>query len=135
MRRVANDTKAQALGRSPLFEGLTRRELTSLARVTEDLELPAGKVLCREGRWGQEFFVLVDGEVEVSRDGQTVRTLGPGDYIGEIALVEKVRRTATVTARTPVRVFVLTSQAFFGLLDANPVVERKVLRTLARRVL
>lgn len=135
MRLFSQDTKVAALARAPLFEGLSKKELTALARSTDDLEVDAGKVLCREGELGHEFFVIVEGEAEVRKDGRQVGTLGPGDFFGEIALVEKSSRTATVTATTPLRFFVLASQSFWSLLDHNPQVERKVLRALARRVL
>jgi CRP-like cAMP-binding protein len=135
MRRISQDTKVEALARAPLFQGLTRKELQLLAKTAEDVEVDAGRVLCREGQFGQEFFVIVEGEVEVTRGGGKVNTLGPGDFFGEIALIEKRRRTATVAATTSLRFFVLTSAGFWGLLDHNPGVERKVLRALARRVL
>ncbi|MCC6223150.1 MAG: cyclic nucleotide-binding domain-containing protein [Thermoleophilia bacterium] len=135
MRLFSQDTKVAALARAPLFDGLSKKELTALARSTDDLEVDAGKVLCREGELGHEFFVIVEGEAEVRKDGRQVGTLGPGDFFGEIALVEKSSRTATVTATTPLRFFVLASQSFWSLLDHNPQVERKVLRALARRVL
>jgi CRP/FNR family transcriptional regulator, cyclic AMP receptor protein len=129
------DTKVEALKRAPLFEGLSKKELAQLARVSEDLEVPAGKVLCKEGDIGHEFFVIIDGEVEVTRKGQPVATRGSEDFVGEIALLEQTPRTATVTAKTPLRLFVLTSSSFKTLIDDNPSVERKVLRTLARRVI
>ena len=135
MRLFSQDTKVAALARSPLFEGLSKKELAELAKSTDDLEVPAGKVLCREGDLGREFFVIVDGEAEVRKGGRKVDTMGPGDFFGEIALVEKSRRTATVTATAPLRFFVLTSQSFWSLLDHSPEVERKVLRALAKRVL
>ena len=124
----------QALSRAPLFEGLSKKELAQLARTTEDLEVGAGKVLCKEGRFGSEFFVIVEGEAEVTKEGVHLATLGPGDFFGEVALIERSPRIATVTAKTPLRFFVLSSQGFWGLLDHTPQVERKVLRTLARRV-
>jgi CRP/FNR family cyclic AMP-dependent transcriptional regulator len=135
MRLFSQDTKVAALKRAPLFEGLSRKELTQLARVSEDLEIPAGKALCTEGEIGHEFFVIVDGEVEVTRSGKRVATRGGGEFVGEIALLEQTPRTATVTAKTPLRVFVLTNQDFRTLINENPTVERKVLRALARRVI
>ena len=114
----------EALRRAPLFEGLSRAELTQLSRVTEDLEVPAGKVLCREGEIGHEF----------ARKGKRVSAPGSGDFFGEIALIEEVPRQATVTAKTTLRFFVLTRQAFSKLLESSPRVERKVLRALGRRV-
>jgi CRP/FNR family transcriptional regulator, cyclic AMP receptor protein len=134
MRLFSQDTKVQALKGVPLFEGLSRRELVQLERVCEDLEVEQGTVLCKEGEVGREFFVLVDGKVQVIRKGRRVATMGGGDFVGEIALVTELPRTATVTAETPVRLFVLTSREFHAVLDRNPNVERKVLRALARRL-
>jgi CRP-like cAMP-binding protein len=134
MRLFSQDTKVQALKGVPLFEDLSRKELVQLERVCEDLEVEQGRVLCKEGEVGHEFFVLVNGKVQVSRKGRRVATMGGGDFVGEIALVTKLPRTATVTAETPVRLFVLTSREFHAVLDRNPKVERKVLRALARRL-
>jgi CRP-like cAMP-binding protein len=134
VRLFTQDTKVEALKRAPLFAGLSRKELVQLARVSEDLEVPPGKVLCKEGQTGREFFVIVDGEVEVTRSGQHVATRTSGEFFGEIALLEETPRTATVTAKTPLRFFVLTRKDFRHLVNENPNVERKVLRALARRV-
>ena len=134
MRLFNQDTKVQALKRAPLFEGLSRKELGELARVTEDLEVPAGKVLCKEGDTGREFFVIVDGETQVTTNGKDLGARGSGEFIGEIALLEDTSRTATVTAKTTLRVFVLTREDFRKLVRENPSVERKVMQALARRV-
>jgi CRP/FNR family cyclic AMP-dependent transcriptional regulator len=134
MQLFSHDDKATALGRAPLFQNLARAELVALAKLTEDLEVGDGKVLAREGEIGQEFFVIVDGEVVVTKDGKEVRRLGPGDFFGEIALIwESPRRTATVAAAGPVRFFVLTRQAFRGLIDHHPDIEGKVLEALEER--
>jgi CRP/FNR family transcriptional regulator, cyclic AMP receptor protein len=134
MKLFSQDTKVQALDGVPLFDGLSKKELTQLARLSEDLEVEPGKVLCKEGEIGKEFFVIVDGKVKVNRKGRRVATRGSGEFVGEIALLEDLPRTATVTAETPVRLFVLTRKDFRHLLDTNPSVERKVLRALARRL-
>jgi CRP/FNR family cyclic AMP-dependent transcriptional regulator len=134
MRPFSQDTKVQALKGAPLFEGLSRKELVQLARVCEDLEVKPGKVLCKEGQIGHEFFVIIDGKVQVTRQGRRVRTMSNGEFMGEVALVTDMPRTATVTAETPVRLFVLTDRDFRGVLNKNPNVERKVLRALARRL-
>jgi CRP/FNR family cyclic AMP-dependent transcriptional regulator len=130
----SHDTKANALGRCPFFAGLSRSELVDIAKVTEDMEVDAGKVLTREGESGREFFVIVDGEVSVTKDGSEIRTLGPGDFFGEIALLEDTPRTATVLATTPLRFFVLTRQSFRSLLARQPEIEQKVLKALEERV-
>jgi CRP/FNR family cyclic AMP-dependent transcriptional regulator len=134
MAMFTQDTKVKSLRQAPLFEGLSKKELTELARRSEDMELDAGTVLCKEGEIGQEFFVIVDGEVEVKRRGRRLGTRGAGDFIGEIALLEDMKRTATVTAKTPLRVFVLTRPTFQHLVNEHPTVESKILRTLARRL-
>jgi CRP-like cAMP-binding protein len=134
MALFTQDTKVKSLRQAPLFEGLSKKELTELARRSEDMELDAGTVLCREGEVGQEFFVILEGEVDVKRKGKKLGTRGPGDFIGEIALLADIERTATVTAKTPLHVFVLTRPAFQHLVNEHPAVERKVMRTLARRL-
>ena len=125
----------EALKRSPLFETLSRRELAQIARVSDDLEVAPGTVLCREGARGQEFFVIISGEAAVTRGGRALATLGAGDFFGEIALLERVKRTATVTAVTPLTFFVISAQAFDLVLNTSRTIERKLLHALARRSL
>jgi CRP-like cAMP-binding protein len=130
-----HDTKVDALGRAPLFHDLSKNELGELAKATEDLEVGEGKVLTREGDLGREFFVIVDGDVSVTKNGEEIRTLGAGDFFGEIALVyEDARRTATVTATSPLRFFVLTRQSFRSLLEHQPEIEDKVMAALEDRL-
>jgi CRP/FNR family cyclic AMP-dependent transcriptional regulator len=134
MRLFTQDVKVEALGEVPLFEGLSKKHLRALARVTEDLAVKAGTVLCREGRLGREFFVIVDGTAEVTKGGKWLATRGAGEFFGEIALLTTTTRTATVTATTPVRGFILTRGDFRIVLDENPGVERKVMQALAERL-
>lgn len=134
MGLFSQDVKVGALARAPLFSELSKKELTQLARLSDDMEVEAGRVLCREGKTGQEFFVIVDGEVEVTRKGKPVKRRGGDDFFGEIALLEDIPRTATVKAKTPLRLFVLTSRDFRRLVQSSPSVERKVMRSLARRL-
>jgi CRP-like cAMP-binding protein len=134
MRLFSQDTKVAALKRAPLFEGLSREELVQLASVSEDIEVPPDKALCKEGDIGQEFFVIVDGEAEVTSKGKHVATRAGGDVGGEISLLDEARRTATVTAKTPLRVFVLTRRDFRRLVSENPSVQDKVLQAVARRL-
>ena len=134
MPLFTRDTKVEALRRAPLFEGLSNKELTEVALRTEDMDFPAGKVLCQEGQSGSEFYVIMDGEADVTRKGQKLATHTAGGFFGEVALVEDVPRNATVTATTPVRCFVLTRGRFLHVIDEFPDVERKVLRALAKRL-
>jgi len=130
-----HDTKVDALARAPLFGELSRNELGELAKASEDLEVEEGKALTREGDLGREFFVIVEGDVSVTKDGAEIRRLAPGDFFGEIALVyESPRRTATVTAVSPLRFFVLTRQSFRSLLEKQPEIEEKVMAALEERL-
>jgi CRP/FNR family transcriptional regulator, cyclic AMP receptor protein len=130
-----HDTKVDALAKAPLFSALSKQELGALAKATEDLEVEEGKVLTREGDLGREFFVIVEGEVSVTRDGNELRRLGPGEFFGEIALIyENARRTATVTSTSPLRFFVLTRQSFRSLLEHQPEIEDKVMAALEERL-
>ena len=130
-----HDTKVDALAKAPLFAALSRQELGALAKATEDLEVAEGKTLTREGDLGREFFVIVDGEVSVTQDGNEIRRLGAGDFFGEIALIyDNARRTATVTAASPLRFFVLTRQSFRSLLEHQPGIEEKVMAALEERL-
>lgn len=133
--RFHSDTKIDRLKQSPLFEGLSRKQLASLARLSDDVDMPPGAVLCKEGARGREFFVIIDGEADVTQAGRHVATVGPGDFVGEIALLAHVDRTATVTAATGIRFFVVTDGAFSSLLHTDPRIEHKLLQALARRVL
>lgn len=135
MRLFSQNVKVEALGRAPLFEGLSKKELRELARATEDLKIAAGTVLCKEGSLGREFFVIVDGVAEVTKGGKRLATRQAGEFFGEIALLTTTKRTATVTAKTPIRCFILTRGDFRRVLDESPAVERKVMQALAERLL
>lgn len=117
-----------------LFERCTKRELESLQRITESVEVPAGTVLTTQGAIGREFFVIVRGEVEATRSGVSIGVLGAGSFFGEMALLDRLPRTATVTTRVPTVVLVITAQAFTGLVDTMPSVDRKMLIVLAERL-
>jgi CRP-like cAMP-binding protein len=130
-----HDRIEEQLAQVPLFEGLSKKELRKLAQATEDLKIEAGTVLCREGSLGREFFVIVDGVAEVTKGGKRLATRQAGEFFGEIALLTTTKRTATVTAKTPIRCFILTRGDFRRVLDESPTVERKVMQALAERLL
>jgi CRP-like cAMP-binding protein len=134
VRLFTQNVKVEALKRAPLFEGLSKKELAELARVTDDLRVEPGTVLCREGKTGREFFVIVDGAAEVTKAGKRLASLQGGDFVGEIALIKTAKRTATVTASTPLRCFILTQSAFRRVLEENPAVQLKVMQALAERL-
>ena len=131
---LRSKAKTDLLKSVPLFEHCSRRELSRIAGITDEIAVPEGKVLITEGDRGREFFVIISGEVEVRRKGRKIATLGPGTYFGEIALLSQKPRTATVSALTPLRVLVIADRAFVDLLDAMPELWLKVARSLAERI-
>ena len=131
MRR---DAKVELISRVPLFEHCSKRELAAIAAIADQVELPEGRVLAREGELGREFVVLADGPVEVKKGGQRLATLGAGDFFGEIALVSNVARTATVKTVSPVRALVVTGRDFWTLLDESPRTQRKILEAVGDRL-
>jgi CRP/FNR family transcriptional regulator, cyclic AMP receptor protein len=128
------DAKTRALSMVPLFAACGSGELDAIARLADEIDIPAGEELTHEGRSGREFFVILDGSVRVEREGNVIRTLGPGEFFGEIALIDGGPRTATVTTETPVRALVLAHHDFRTLINDNPAVARTVLLALAARV-
>ena len=128
------NAKLDLIKGAPLFEHCSKKDLQSIAQIADELDIRAGKVLIQEGERGREFFVIVSGEVEVRRKGRKAATLGPGSFFGEMALLSKIPRAATVTAVTPLDVLVITDRAFLGLLERLPSLCLKVVRTLAERV-
>lgn len=122
------------LSRVPMFSACSRQELQAIARRSTDVSFPAGEVLLREGEPGYEAFVIVDGAVEVSRGGREVAVLGAGDFFGELALLDRSPRTATVTTVAPTEAVVLTLQEFDALLEEAPTLARKILQGLAHRL-
>ncbi len=132
--RLGKDAKIELLKNVPLFAGCTKKELRELASRTDEIDLRDGYVLMREGRPGREFIVLVEGTAAVTRDGRKVAELAAGDWVGEIALLTNVPRTATVTATSPVRVLVVTDRSFRGLVETMPSIALKVLASVGDRL-
>jgi CRP-like cAMP-binding protein len=132
--RLHKDAKIELLKSVPLFARCSKKELAEIATIADEIDLPEGRQLTKEGGRGREFFVLLEGNADVKRKRRKVKTLGPGDFLGEIALVTKTPRTATVTTTSPVRVLVVTEQNFRRLLEHTPTVQIKVLEALAERV-
>lgn len=118
----------------PLFSGCSRRQLGEIASIADEIRFPAGRTLIVEGRRGREFFVLVDGTVEVRRRGRRVATVGGGSFFGEAALLTGKPRNASVTAISPVQALVITDRAFRRLLEDSPAIAGKILASLAERL-
>lgn len=116
-----------------LFAACDRRERAEIVRLTTTVDVEAGKVLAEEGRLGLEFVVILDGEATVRKGGEEVARLRPGDYFGEIALLDEAHvRTASVVAETDMRLAVLDRREFSQLLDEHPAITRRLLTGLAR---
>jgi CRP/FNR family cyclic AMP-dependent transcriptional regulator len=132
--RLGKDAKVELIKRVPLFSRLSKKELGDVAHIADELDLPAGKVMATEGDRGREFFVLLEGEAEVKKGEQQINTMREGDFFGEIALVTKMPRTASVTATSDVRVLVINEPDFAALIKRSPEVARGVAEALAERV-
>ncbi len=128
------DPFLKQLKKVPLFTALSQKDLKLVSKRGSDLEVPAGKVLVEQGAAGAEFFVIVSGKAKVTRRGKKVATIGAGDYFGDLALLDKAPRNATVVAETPMEVVVLPQREFAGLIEDVPGFARKLLAGMARRL-
>jgi CRP-like cAMP-binding protein len=125
---------AKSLEQIPLFAGLSKREREQVARWADEIDEPAGHCLVDQGNFAHEFFVLLDGNVEVTKDGEHLADLGPGEFFGEIALVGHERRTATVRATTPVRAVVMHSRDFGAMRSEMPAVCDRIETAIRERL-
>ena len=131
---LRKDAKAEMIRAVPLFSGCGKSDLRAIAAIADELSWPEGRVLAKQGDKGREFFVIVDGSADVTVDGTKVAQLGAGDFFGEMALLTAERRSATVTATTPLRGLVIVDRAFARLLKEDPGVQAKILGTVAARL-
>jgi CRP/FNR family transcriptional regulator, cyclic AMP receptor protein len=130
----AQAAKVDLLERVPLFASMSHDQLEELSGIVHEVDVPPGHVLTHEGRHEGYFFVVVDGSVGIDRGGQTINTLGPGDFLGEIALLDGGPRTATATAVTDSRLLSLEHQAFDDLMDTSPSIRAAVLEAVGQRL-
>jgi CRP/FNR family transcriptional regulator, cyclic AMP receptor protein len=131
---LRKNAKIELLKRVPLFSACSKRELGLIAGMADELDLPEARDLTREGASGREFMILVEGEADVIRKGRVVNHLGPGDFIGEIALVSGKPRTATVRTRGPARILVIGSSGFRTWMHDVQSIQEKVLAALTARL-
>jgi CRP-like cAMP-binding protein len=132
--QLGKNTKIELIKGIPLFAHLSRKELLEVASLADEIDFPAGKEIIREGERGREFFVVIDGSAEVTRGGQRIATYTRGDFTGEIAVIARIPRTATVKTLEPTRVLVITDQALRNLLRKMPDMQLKVLQAVAERL-
>jgi CRP/FNR family transcriptional regulator, cyclic AMP receptor protein len=131
---MARNSYLDHLAKVPLFSACTKRELQAVAKASDEVRVPAGNILCEQGSVGREAFVIVDGQADVRRNGRKVATLGPGEAVGELALLDHGPRTATVKAADDLVVLVLGVREFSGIIDEVPSITHKLLKALAARI-
>jgi CRP-like cAMP-binding protein len=132
--RLGKDAKVELIRNVPLFSRLSKKGLQEVAAIADEIDFSAGKVLTQQGARGREFIVILEGAAEVEQDGKPINTLGEGDFFGEIALVTKLPRTATVTATEPVRALVITDRDFLTLLKKSPEVGEGIVEAMGERL-
>ena len=128
------DPKLSALGRVPLFARCTRKELEFIAREGDEVTVPAGKTLIRQGRPGDTFYIQLEGTSEVKVDGKRRRVMNPGDFFGEISMIDRGAGTATVTTLTDGRLYVMSHAQFRDAIKANDALMVKVLLAMGERL-
>jgi CRP/FNR family cyclic AMP-dependent transcriptional regulator len=130
------DKYLEQLGRVPLFAACSQKDLRSIARAGDEIRVPAGQTLCEEGRPGREFFLILDGKASVrpGNSKKSIASLGPGQYFGEMALLDRGPRSATVVADTDMDLLVLGQREFHGVVDEVPTLAHKLLATMAGRL-
>jgi CRP-like cAMP-binding protein len=134
MLQSVSDPKIDALSKVPLFSQLTKHELDFVATRTDEVEVPIGKVLTTQGQPGDTFYVLLDGEAQVDIDGNPRRTLEPGDFFGEISMLDRGLGTATITTTKPSRLLVMSHAQFRDAIKANDGLLVKVLAAMGERL-
>jgi len=127
------DTKIAQLKQLPLFAGYSRKQLAEVASVADQIDVPASYPLIRQGAAGHEFVVLAEGSAVVERDGEQIATIGDGDFVGELALLNDTKRTASVRTTAPSRLFVLAERDFRRLVGHIPAFAQRVMASAAAR--
>ncbi len=128
------DVKLEHLGRTWLFSTCNKKELGLIGRASDEVSVDAGRLLTEEGKPGFEFFLILDGKAAVSRSGRKVATLRPGQYFGELSLLSRKPRDATVTSETPMQLLVLDQRQFDGIMDQVPGLAHKLMIAMAERL-
>jgi CRP/FNR family transcriptional regulator, cyclic AMP receptor protein len=132
--RISQDDKIDRLEEVGLLSGCSRRQLRAIARISEVIEVPAASVLARAGQPGDEFFLILDGSARVEVSPRKRSRLEPGQYFGEMSLLDGGPRSASVLAETPVRLLVIKRRDFTTLLKEAPELTQSLLATLSQRL-
>jgi len=128
------DRKLEALSRVPLFSRCSPKELQFIAREGDEVDVPAGKTLIRQGKPGDTFYIQLEGQSEVEIDGKKRRVMKPGDFFGEISMIDRGVGTATVTTLTPSRLYVMSHAQFRDAVKQNDSLMVKVLLAMGERL-
>jgi CRP/FNR family transcriptional regulator, cyclic AMP receptor protein len=131
---LRKNAKVELIKSVPLFAECSRKDLEEIAGIADEIDLREGKELTKEGRPGREFFVLIEGDADVKKGSRRINRMAAGDFFGEISLVTRRPRTATVVATSPVRALVITDRSFRTLLEHQPEIQNKVMSALAARL-
>lgn len=131
---ASKQTKMDHLAAVALFEGVTKKELEKIAKAGDEIKMAAGTVIVDQGQTGREAFVVLEGSVTVKRNNRKIATLGPGDVVGELSLLDHGPRTATAVCETDCELLVLDQRHFRGVLEQVPTLATKILASLAGRI-
>lgn len=132
--RARKDTKIELLRSTGLFANCSKSELEQIGLIADEIDLPADKTLITQGDTAQQFYVVIEGSVVVTKDGQVLPVRGGSEIFGEISLVSGTPATATVRTSTPIRTLVITGRDFKALLQRTPSIELQVLRAVSERL-
>lgn len=131
---ASKTSAADQLATVPLFSSLNKKDLQRVAKVSDEVPIEAGRTLVEQGRTGHEFFLILEGTADVRRNNRKVAELGPGQYFGELSILDRGPRSASVVASSDMRVLVLGQREFVGVLDMIPGMAYKLLTVMARRL-
>lgn len=131
---ASKQTKLEHLASVPLFNGCSKRDLEKIAKTSDEITMTAGTVIVDQGQTGREAFVILDGQVGVKRNNRKVATLGPGDVVGELSLLDHGPRTATAICETDCELLVIAQRHFRGVIEEVPMLGTKLLASLAARI-
>jgi CRP/FNR family cyclic AMP-dependent transcriptional regulator len=131
---MARNSYLDSLSQVPLFSSMSKRDLQKIAKASDEVDVPSGRVLIEQGTRGREAFVVIEGSATVRRNGRKVATLGPGAHFGELALLDGGTRTATIVADSDMKVLVIGQREFSGVLDEVPGLAHKVMTAMAATI-
>lgn len=131
---ASKNTHLEHLAKVPLFSALSKKDLQRVAKASDEIDVEPGRLIVDQGRTGHEFFLIIDGKAAVKRNNRKVAELSPGQYFGELALLDRGPRSASVVAESPMTLLVLGQREFNGVLDGVPGMASKILSTMAQRL-